>query len=198
MKHPELLLVPTFMLTDYFLTLAGAIQMEKKYGDHFKTEHYELNPLWQKNVAHKKWFNPKHLLLTTFVTLILLFMTEYVEMSENFVKGALGCLIVFLGMVIGRHFCNLMIFSYMINRPDEISGCVTMTHDLVLRISLYQYSVVIVPLSLIAFFSPNPFVIGAMLAGVLMIMTHIEWISKRRKKRELSGQQDAGNGNSNV
>ena len=42
---------PPFMLADYFLTLAGAAQKERKYDDHFKTEHYELNPTWQKDVA---------------------------------------------------------------------------------------------------------------------------------------------------
>ncbi|MBK8921077.1 MAG: hypothetical protein IPM81_06140 [Saprospirales bacterium] len=58
MKHPELLLLPVFMLADYFLTLAGAIQAEKKYSHHFQTEQYELNPAWQPRLG------PRHLLIT--------------------------------------------------------------------------------------------------------------------------------------
>jgi hypothetical protein len=194
MKHPELLLIPTFMLADYFLTLAGAVQKEKKYGDHFKTEHYELNPIWQRQVAQKKWFNPKHLLLTVAVTLFLILMAELVEMPEYFVTGVLGCLLVFFGMVVGRHLSNLMIFRYMIKKPQDISGQVTMTHALLLSLSLYQYLVVFVPLILIALFAPSPFVVGAVWAGVLQVLIHMTWISKYRKKAGSSNRPDAGGG----
>ena len=194
MKHPELFLVPAFMLVDYFLTLAGAVQREKEYGDHFKAEHYELNPIWQRQVAEKKWFNPKHLLLTVVVTLFLILVTQFSEIPEHFVLGLLGCLLVFFGMLIGRHLSNLMIFRYMIRRPHDISGKVSMTHGLLLSLSLYQYIVVFVPLVVIAFFAPSPFVIGAVLAGVLQVLVHIKWISKYRKKLESSSQPDAGDG----
>ena len=70
MKHPEVILVPAFMLADYFLTLAGAVLRDRKYSDHFKTEHYEMNPLWQKDVARKKWLNPRHIVLVVVVSCV--------------------------------------------------------------------------------------------------------------------------------
>ena len=63
MNYPELLLLPLLMMTDYLLTLVAASIKEKKYADHFKVQHYELNPIWQKDVSHKKWVNPRHIFL---------------------------------------------------------------------------------------------------------------------------------------
>ena len=194
MKNPELLLIPVFMLADYFLTLAGAVQMEKKYSDHFKTEHYELNPIWQRQVAQKKWFNPKHLLITVTVTSFLIVIGEFGKMPEYVVTGVLGCLLVLFGVIIGRHLSNLMIFRYIIRKPHEISGQVTMTHDFLLSLSLYQYIAVFVPFILIALFAPSPFVIGAVLAGVLLVLIHMDWIAKYRKKTESSNQPGSGGG----
>ena len=48
MHHPELLLLPILMFADYFLTVLGAIHAEKKHSQHIRSEHYELNPAWQK------------------------------------------------------------------------------------------------------------------------------------------------------
>ena len=161
MKHPEFLLVPVFMFADYFLTLAGAVLKDRKYGDHFKAEHYELNPIWQKNVARKKWLNPRQIVLVVVSSSILILPMEFVEMPQPFIQAVLGCLLAVLGMVIGRHLSNLMIFRHVIRKPEEISGQVTMSHALLLWVSLYQYLTILVPLALIAIFSPSPFVIGA-------------------------------------
>ncbi len=82
MKHPELILIPILMFSDYFLTVAGAVLKEKKYADHFKFEHYELNPIWQKEIAQKKWLNPKHIVLTIVFSSVLIFLMEFGEMPE--------------------------------------------------------------------------------------------------------------------
>jgi acetolactate synthase-1/2/3 large subunit len=66
-NHPESLLVPALMLTDYWLTVAGARLRDSGYASHFKTPSYELNPLWQKTIAGKRWLNGKHLALTVIV-----------------------------------------------------------------------------------------------------------------------------------
>ncbi|HCE45746.1 MAG TPA: hypothetical protein DET40_19560 [Lentisphaeria bacterium] len=55
MKHQEVLLLPMPMFSDYFLTLLGAVMKDKKYCEHLKTQHYELNPVWQVNIAQKKY-----------------------------------------------------------------------------------------------------------------------------------------------
>ncbi len=76
MRHPEALLLPIMMLADYFLTVAGAILREKGYSLHFRDPHYELNPVWQKHIAEKKWLNPRHALLTIALSAMLILLTE--------------------------------------------------------------------------------------------------------------------------
>lgn len=189
MKHPEFVLIPVLMFADYFLTLTGAALKDRKYGNHIKTEHYELNPIWQKQIAQKKWLNPKHIVLTFVLSSFIILMTEYGEMPEPFTQGIWGCLLALYGMIIGRHLSNLMIFGYMIRKPNEIHGQVTMTHALVLSLSLYQYLVVFVPLTLIAIFSPNPFIFGAAIGVVLLTMIHLKWIWTHRKQMRTSNKE---------
>jgi hypothetical protein len=188
MKHPEFLLVPVFMFADYFLTLAGAVLKDRKYGNHFKTEHYELNPIWQEHVAEKKWLNARHILFTVVLSSALILLTQFVEMPEPFFQAVSGCLLAVLGMVIGRHLSNLMIFRYVIRKPEEISGQVTMAHALLLSVSLYQHLTILVPLALIAIFSPSPFVIGACVGAVLLLAVHLTWIGKHRKQARASNR----------
>jgi hypothetical protein len=181
------------MLADYFLTLVGAKQRDKKYSEHFTTEHYELNPMWQKQIAQRKWFSPKHLLLTIIVTLLLVLVMEPGGAPEPLAQGILGGLLVFFGAVIGRHLYNLLIFRDINRKPNEISGQVTMAHGLVLRMSLYQSVVVLVPLALIAALSPTPFVLGGLLGVVVLLVHHLRWIGKYRKeKRSLNGPDTGG------
>ncbi len=188
MRHPEFLLVPVFMFADYFLTLAGAVLKDRKYSDHFKTEHYELNPIWQKDVARKKWLNPRHIMLVVVGSCVVILPMEFIEMPEPFTQAVLGCLLAASGTLIGRHLCNLMMFRYVIRKPGEISGQVTLTHTLLLSWSLYQCLTVIFPLALVAIFSPNPFVIGACAGAVIVLVAHLQWIRKHRKQARASNQ----------
>ena len=113
MKYPELFLVPILMFVDYFLTLAGAVLKDKKYGEHFKLEHYELNPVWQRDIAQRKWFNPRQILLVVLVSAVIIALMEFGQVPETFIQGLMGCLLVSLGMITGRHLANLMTFRYM-------------------------------------------------------------------------------------
>lgn len=170
------------MFADYFLTVVGAILKEKKYDLHFKTKYYELNPVWQKHIEQKKWFNPKHILLTLAISSILIFLTEIGSLPEPFPQVFLGVILSVFAMLIGRHLSNLMIFVYIGRRPDEISGQVTMSHPLILWLSLFQYLVGIIPLVLILVFTRSSFVLGAVIGSVLLILTHLRWLRKYRKK----------------
>ena len=48
MRHSEVFLVPLLMLLDYFLTVGGSKLAARKYSQHFKFEHYEMNPFGRK------------------------------------------------------------------------------------------------------------------------------------------------------
>jgi hypothetical protein len=182
MKYPEILLLPILMFSDYLLTVLGATQKERKYSEHFKTQHYELNPIWQKAISQKKWLNPRHSLLTILLSGILACLLELGVLPEPFVQGLLGCLFVFFGMAIGRHLSNILIFRRFAQCPEGISGQITMTHSLSLSISMYQYLVAAVPLAILAFFNPTPFVFGGLAGAGMIFMVHSIWIHRHQKK----------------
>lgn len=194
MEHPELLLVPVMMLADYFMTLLGAVQSRKKHEQHFKTEHYELNPVWQGDVARVKWFNPRHLFLVVVFSSILIFVVESGEMPELLVDALLGAILITIGAVLGRHLANLMIFGHLVWKPDQISGQVTMSHGLVLAISMYQYIVVVIPVVIVAAFMPSPFTVGGLFGIALLLVVHVGWIARHRQAADRAAKPDSGNG----
>ena len=186
MKHPEILLLPILMFSDYFLTVLGAIQKVKKYGDHFKTLHYELNPTWQKQISKKQWFNLHHILLTIIFTSILTLLIEFFNMPNFLVQEILGFLFVLFGMIIGRHLSNILAFQYLVMKPNEISGQITMAHTFQLYISTFQYLVCVVPMLIIAFFVPTPFIIGGLFGALSVIVIHVSWIYKHKRQEKTS------------
>ena len=187
MAHPEILLLPILMFADYLLTVLGAKWREVKYGEHFKTEHYELNPIWQAQISRKQWFNPRHIILVTLICGALGGLIELRDVSNALAEGILGCLFVAFGTIIGRHLSNLLVFQRFAHAPTEISGQVTMAHSLVLAISTYQYLVVVVPLGIIATMSPTPYVVGGLGGSVLVLVIHWTWIYRYRKKLSKHG-----------
>jgi len=188
MKYPEIFLLPALMFADYFLTVAGSIKRDKKYSEHFKVEHYELNPIWQKSIAEKKWFNVRHILLTVSITAILAGMVEFCDLPNSIIQCILGALFVSFSIVVGRHLSNILMFRYLIRRPNEISGQVTTTHSLMLWWSMYQYLAALVPIAIIALFAPSPFAIGALIGAALIFVVHLNWIRKYKKKLKKSNK----------
>jgi len=169
------------MLSDYLLTVLGAVQKERGYSNHFKTQHYELNPVWQESVRRKKWLNPRHIGLTLLVSCVLAGILEVGNFPAPLADGLFGCLFVFFGMLIGRHLCNILIFRRFAQHPEEISGQVAMAHSLALATSTYQYLVVAVPVAIIAIFSPTPFTLG-LTGSILIFLVHSIWILRNKKK----------------
>jgi hypothetical protein len=197
MNNPEVLLIPCMMFADYYLTVFAAVQREKKYSEHFKTEHYELNPLWQKVIAEKKWFNLRHTLLAILFSSALLYLTEFSIQTPYMVQGLIGCLFVVYGMIIGRHVSNIMIFRYMAKHRGDISGQISMSHAMVLSISVYQYLVVVIPFALVALFAPTPHVVGGLLGAVMVLVIHVLWIIKHKGQIKASENSESGsNGDS--
>jgi hypothetical protein len=118
MNHPEVFIIPVMMLADHFLTVWGAILSEKKYRQHFKIEHYELNPLWQKNIASKKWFNPRHLIMVAIITLFCFLWSTGWKDPDMVAEGLFGFLTVLFGSIIGGHLANIFIFCMSIVIPN--------------------------------------------------------------------------------
>jgi len=186
MHHPESLLIPVLMLCDYWLTVAGARAREGAYAEHFKTQHYELNPLWQKAIARKRWFNLRHIGLTLAFGALFFHLGETALANDPVFDFIIGALFVVLGAVNGRHLSNLATFAWMRRHPDELSGSIAMSHGLTLWLSTFQYLVLLLPLVLLAIVLPEPHVLGGLAGVVLLISIHLGWIGlwRGRQARE--------------
>ncbi len=189
MKHPAILLLPVLMFLDYFLTVLGAVQRERKHAEHFKVEHYELNPLWQKAISRKRLVNPRHIVLTLLVSGLLALMFQFELLPDAFAEGTMGFLFVIFGTVIGRHLSNILTFRGYARRAKEVSGQVTLSHSLTLAVSTYQYLTVAVPVVIIAFFSPSPFTVGGAFGIGMLFVVHGLWIRRHNKARAKTDSQ---------
>jgi hypothetical protein len=183
MRHPEVLFVPVLMLLDYYLTLYGAHLAEQSYRRHFKTEHYELNPIWQSAVARRHWINLRHLALVVLVVGILVLLAEVLELESESLNPLLGFVLTSYGMVLGRHLSNILTFAHLTLRPDEVVGEVRLSHSFVISLSIYQLLVVGLPIIFVAIFSPSGFVFGAVAAVLTMGSVKTLWLVRSRKTR---------------
>jgi hypothetical protein len=181
MKHPEFLLLPVAMIADYLLTIASARLREGGHAEHFKTAHYELNPIWQNAVAKKRWFNPRHLLLTLVLSAILIACIEGMPSYSSLVHFFAGILIGVQGAVIGRHLSNLATFAYVRRHPEAIAGAVTLQHEVVLWLSTFQLSSLFIVAAALATYVPEPAVLGAFTGIAALALLHTIWIVRFRR-----------------
>lgn len=181
MKHPEFLLLPVAMIADYLLTIACARLREGGHAEHFKTAHFELNPIWQNVVAKKRWFNARHLVLTLVLSSILIACVEGLPRDMQLVQFLAGAMIGVQGAVIGRHFSNLATFLYVRRHPDSLAGTVTLQHELVLWISLFQLGSLLVVSAVIAIYVPHPAVLGVFAGIAALVLIHLIWIVRFRR-----------------
>jgi hypothetical protein len=173
------------MVADYRLTVLGAVWKERGHDAHFEIEHYELNPLFQKAVAAKRRFHPLHLAATLAVTAMLWLLDGMVqrgEISEAWLQAPLAGSLTLLGAIVGRHLTNLLMFRRIARAPGEIAGKVRMSHELQLRLSLYQVLGLAVPLALLALAFPTPHVLGAFAGAALLVLIHARWLSLHREQ----------------
>jgi hypothetical protein len=175
MKHPEIIAVPLLMLLDYALTILGASAARGVYRCHFRSPHYEINPLWQPSVRRLRWVNPRHLLLAALITGLLLY-ADFTDLYAGPVFDAiLGALLGSYGCVYGRHLTNLLLFRYLNRHPGEISGEVNLSHRLVLRMSAFNLIGLIPLLVIVAVRVPDPFVVGVLLGVAAVSAAHVAW-----------------------
>jgi uncharacterized membrane protein YeaQ/YmgE (transglycosylase-associated protein family) len=181
MNHPEALLVPASMLIDYWLTVAGARLGSAGYSAHFKKQHYELNPIWQKAIAQQKWFNGRHLALTAIVGGVCIMLGETLAPRDQTAAWFFGCVLGTFGLIIGRHLSNLATFSYVRRHPEQITGIVTMSHELLLWLSVFQLAPVALTLLLISIVAPSPQTSGAIVGVCALSAVHLLWLRHHRR-----------------
>jgi hypothetical protein len=182
-KYPQILLLPLMMFADYFMTLQGAIEREKGHSLHYKIEHYELNPIWQKAIQQRKWFNPRYILLVIILCSVLSWLIEFGGLPDQSIQLLLGYVFVVFGIVLGKHVNNILLFRNLANNPDQISGQITMSHQLVLSVSMFQMAAVLVPLAFVAIFSRSSFAVGGVLGTLMLLVMHLFWKFRARRRR---------------
>jgi hypothetical protein len=182
MQHPEVFLLPVLMLLDYLLTIAGSKLAARKYNRHFKFEHYEMNPLWQKTIAQGKWFSFKHFLGVVFAGFICFVWADTWREKSEASEGALGALLTLFSVVLAAHVGNLMIFWRMVRNPDEVCGEVTLSHKYLLAMSRSRSLMALFPISMAAWLAPSPFLYGGVGALVTFNVIQAIWAFNYRAK----------------
>lgn len=190
MKHPEALLLPLLMFADYLLTIAGAIWKDRGYHRHFKLDSYELNPVWQNDVARRRWFNPRHALLVLATSAALIGMFEFLPLPEWAVQAILGCFLVAFGYVVACHLSNLATFVYTARHPDQLRGEVSIDRAWLLAVSSHQVLLVLAPLVILAAISPTPLILGGIGGAVVLWITHRKWLKAQRKNAATRSMQE--------
>lgn len=185
MNHPELLLIPALMISDYLLTVAGARLRDRSYGQHIRTERYELNPLWQKPIARKRWLNPRHLALVALIGAWLCGMDAAFGPGDHpALAFTTGALLGIFGSINGRHLANLATFRRMQAHADsDVAGTITFSHEYVLWVSLHQHLALLLPLALLCLCQPTPLLAGGVAGIVLLMLLHAAWIVLWRRKK---------------
>ena len=180
MNHPELFIIPLLILSDYLLTVWGAVLSEKKYRQHFKIENYELNPIWQKSIAQKRWVNPKFMGIVVLVTGFCFVWSNGWTEKDVFSEGLFGFLVILSTSLIAVHLSNILTFVYMARHPQSISGEVAMSHMLILKMAQFRSMGLVFVFAVIAIFSPTPFVIGGLVSQVFLSILKLRWLAKAR------------------
>ena len=171
------------MFSDYYLTIWGIKLRNKGHSNYFEIENYELNPFWQNDIHDQKMFNMRQVTITIATSCFFVYVFEYADLNSYLKEGLLGLLLAHYGMLTGRHFSNLLIYSYTIQHPNNLNGKIKQNHEFGLHSSLYQYFVAIVPLVIIAVVYPKPLIINCAAGASLSIITHKLWIRKYRKNK---------------
>jgi hypothetical protein len=85
------------------------------------------------------------------------------------------------GLVIGRHLSNLALFAYVRRHPGQITGVVTMSHELILWLSIFQLAPIALTLLLISIVAPTPQTNGAITGICILSAIHLLWLRRHRR-----------------
>lgn len=195
-----LILIPSLMLSDYYLTLLGE-KLRQRSQPHrlLRIESYELNPFFQKDVARLRWINWRHLSLTILFTLLMAFLaTGYVyQVSPVPFIGITGYYAVFYGVVIGRHINSILVFADALNNPqpgiDQIPTEQKPILSIEESIKLTQMSNVALlpPFGLAAVLTRSEFMIGGFGAILMLLAVHWYWLKLYQLKQRKAAQRAA-------
>lgn len=179
MHHPEVLIVTALLLADYYLTIWGAALAEQGYRQHFKSASYELNPTWRGDVAKKRLFNPRHLLLTAVLTALLLWASETGDsLTPWFFPVMFGMVLGAFVPILCQHVGNIFMFDFLRRNPGDVEGAVTTTMRYAIMVSLAYSLPVLAPLAIAAAYTHDPLVIGMLVGAGVLTLARLSWLRR--------------------
>jgi hypothetical protein len=179
------LVIPLFMMADYYLTLLGN-KISKEYREHFAMKDYEVNPLWQKDVSRQKWFNPKQLALVAAFTAIFYFFIQYLyDRDYILMQLMMGMITAPYAIILGRHLSNLLLFSFVRKNPGILEGKLMIPYQYMLATSRIMVVPGIFMFIVIYAFTQDFFVLGGTIGSVILFCVHFIWALKARKMKKL-------------
>ena len=182
-----LILTPSLMLSDYYLTLVGEV-LRRKSQPHvlLKLESYELNPFLQKDVAQLKWFNWRYLSAVLGITSLMVFLAYGYEAQVSPVPfvGFLGLLSVYFGVVIGRHLQSILSFSNSLRTPQpasdqcELNQKTVITVEEAIQVNQLSNISFLPPFGLCALITRHEFMIGGFCGILMLMLAHFMWLKQ--------------------
>lgn len=156
---------------DYLLTFWGAALRQQGAQEHFLTEPstYELNPIFQGDVARRRLISPRFFIMLGVTTLwfvlarAMLFDIDQSDKSPY--DFALGVLMLMEVAVYHRHLGNIVRFFYY-KQPNVVKGQVTSPLWLGYRVSAWDFAIWAAIFLLLFFITNHWFFIGGV-AGCL-------------------------------
>jgi hypothetical protein len=190
MKYPVVITLPFLMLTDYYLTLLSKVLKDKKLSKFIILEEWELNPIYQVAINQKRLINIKHLFFTIFLSSLVIYLTEFCNLPQEFIDFLLGMLIIMYSIIIGGHISNILWCCYVIKREDQLSGQIHYTYEATLYSSMPKYLLPVFPLIVIYIYTGNLFVLGGV-CGVIVQMISLLRFNKMMKRRKKLIKKDS-------
>ena len=172
MVHPEVFVVPALMLSDYYLTLAGAALFANTPE---KRAAYELNPLWRNDIAHLRLVNIRHLVCVAVLSSGLIYLTEE---DSQLATGVFAFAVGMLGVLVGGHITNILTLLHGRKLTDPVTGRFPLTTRFNTMSAGYRYIGSAFPFALVVLFHGDAFN-TFVLAGVLgLAAVHFYWSLK--------------------
>jgi len=180
-------LIVTLILLDKVLTHVGYGSYLRHYKAHIESEHYELNPIWQKDVEERgKIFSRRYLVFVVILCAWLGLAYTFPLRPVVAVGTGLFCGI-FLPVDLD-HLNNLLYLRILSRIPNSIEGKVKFSYrasTISTAISKVQTGLLLS--TLLLFTEPSAFAIAFAVAPFVTAIQMVFWA--RRAKKEVAGKR---------
>ncbi len=197
MESIQILIMPVLMLSSFYLAFCSNRLRLAGYSKYVVSESNEVDPYCSSDININNWFNIKNL---TFVLLaaLFLFWVRYRFDNLYIFKLIYGGLLIISLRANALHICNIFIFKFVRNNPDEIKGQIIQSGKYIYALSAgkeFAFTIAIIPLAIL---SGSFYLYGAVYGGVLMTVSNIGRYRKFQKRKETSSSSATSGSKSGV